>query len=49
MARQAVARVLSEKVTEEYMGEDEAILFASRILRTNPEVLFGLTPASSSV
>jgi predicted TIM-barrel fold metal-dependent hydrolase len=49
MARQAVARVLSEKVMEGYMGEDEAILLARRMLRDNPAVLFNISPASSSV
>lgn len=49
MARQVVARVLSEKVTEGYMGEEEAILLANRMLRDNPAMLFNLPPASSSV
>ena len=48
MARQAVARVLSEKVAEGYMGEDEAIKLASLMLRDNPAKLFNISPGSSS-
>ena len=43
MARQAVARVLSEKIEEGYMGEDEAIFLAGRMLRDNPAALFNLS------
>ena len=42
MARQVVARVLSEKVAEGYMAEDEAIALAGKILRDNPAALFQL-------
>jgi hypothetical protein len=48
MARQVVARVLSEKVAEDYMTEDEAVALAQRMLRDNPAVLFKL-PLSSRV
>jgi predicted TIM-barrel fold metal-dependent hydrolase len=41
MARQAVTRVLSEKVSEGYMKEDEAVILARRMLRDNPAALFG--------
>ncbi len=41
MARQVVARVLSEKVSEGYMKEDEAVILARRMLRDNPAALFG--------
>jgi len=43
MARQVVARVLSEKVSEGYMKEDEAIVLARAILRDNPAALFKLS------
>ena len=43
MARQVVTRVLSEKVSAEYMKEDEAIVLARAILRDNPAALFKLT------
>ena len=46
MARQVVTRVLSEKVSEEYMKEDEAIVFAHAILRDNPMALFKLSVPS---
>ena len=42
MARQQVARVLSEKVEEGYMGEEEAVLLARKILKDNPARLFNL-------
>ena len=42
MARQVVARVLSEKVSEGYMTEDEAAALARKILRDNPAALFGI-------
>ena len=42
MARQQVARVFSEKVEEGYMGEEEAVLLAQKILRDNPARLFNL-------
>jgi len=41
MARQVVARVLSEKVSEGYMKEDEAVILARRMLKDNPAALFG--------
>jgi len=40
MARQVVTRVLSEKVSEGYLSEDEAIIIAGKILRDNPAALF---------
>lgn len=43
MARRVVTRVLSEKVAEEYMKEDEAIVLAGAILRDNPVALFKLS------
>ena len=46
MARQVVTRVLSEKVSEEYMKEDEAIVLARAILRDNPTALFKLSVPS---
>ena len=46
MARQVVARVLSEKVAEGYMNEDEAIALAGKILRDNPANLFKLSVPS---
>lgn len=42
MARRVVSRVLSEKVSEGYMTEDEAIALAGKILRDNPAALFKL-------
>jgi len=42
MARQVVARVLSEKVSEGYLTEDEAVRLAGKVLRDNPAALFDL-------
>jgi hypothetical protein len=42
MTRQVVARVLSEKIAEGYMSEQEAIVLAKRILRDNPAALFNI-------
>lgn len=42
MARQVVARVLSEKVDEGYLSEDEAAVLARRMLRDNPASLYKL-------
>jgi len=42
MARDVVARVLSEKVDEGYMGEEEAIALGRKMLRDNPAALFKL-------
>ena len=42
MARQVVARVLSEKVDEGYLSEDEAVALARRMLRDNPASLYKL-------
>ncbi len=42
MARQVVARVLSEKVADGYMDENEAIALAGKVLRDNPAKLFKL-------
>lgn len=46
MARQVVARVLTEKVVEGYLTDDEAITLARRILRDNPAALFKLSVPS---
>ncbi len=43
LARQVVTRVLSEKVANDYMSEDEAIVLARRMLRDNPAALFKLS------
>lgn len=40
MAREVVARVLSEKVEEGYLGEDEAIALGRKMLRDNPAALY---------
>jgi hypothetical protein len=42
MARDVVSRVLSEKVEEGYMGEDEAVALGRRMLRDNPAALYKL-------
>jgi predicted TIM-barrel fold metal-dependent hydrolase len=42
MARQAVSRVLTEKVEDGYLAEDEAVALARRILRENPAALYRL-------
>jgi hypothetical protein len=42
MARQVVARVLSEKVEDGYMSEGEALSLARMMLRDNPARLHGL-------
>ncbi len=42
MARQVVTRVLSEKVDEGYLSEDEAVVLARRMLRDNPASLYKL-------
>jgi len=42
MARQLVTRVLSEKIAEGYLNEDEAVVLARRMLRDNPASLFKL-------
>ena len=42
MARQVVARVLSEKVADGYMDENEAIALAGKVLKDNPAKLFKL-------
>ncbi len=47
MARQVVTHVLSEKVAEGYMTEDEAISLARRMLSENPRQLFKL-PSSET-
>ncbi len=46
MARQVVTRVLSEKVSEEYMKEDEAIALTRAILRDDATALFKLSVPS---
>ena len=43
MAREAVARVLTEKVEDHYLEEEEALTLARKMLRDNPADLFGLT------
>jgi predicted TIM-barrel fold metal-dependent hydrolase len=42
LARQVTSRVLTEKVEEGYLTEEEALGLASCILRDNPAALFGL-------
>ena len=42
LARRVVSRVLTEKVAEAYLSEEEAIRLAQRILRDNPAALFRL-------
>jgi predicted TIM-barrel fold metal-dependent hydrolase len=42
MARRVVSRVLTEKVEEGYLTEDEAVALARRMLRENPAALFRL-------
>jgi predicted TIM-barrel fold metal-dependent hydrolase len=42
MARRVVARVLSEKIYEGYMEEEEAVSLARKMLRNNPISLFKL-------
>jgi predicted TIM-barrel fold metal-dependent hydrolase len=42
MARQVVSRVLSEKIEDGYLTEDEAVGLAGRILRENPAALYRL-------
>jgi hypothetical protein len=42
MARQVVARVLSEKVDEGYLSENEAVALAWRMLRDNPASFYKL-------
>jgi hypothetical protein len=43
MARSVVARVLSDKIREGYMDEEEAIALAHKMLRSNPMILFKLS------
>ena len=42
MARRVVSRVLTEKVEDGWLTEEEAVRLAQRILRENPAVLYGL-------
>ena len=42
MARQLVTRVLSEKIDEGYLSEDEALVLARGMLRDNPASLYRL-------
>jgi hypothetical protein len=42
MARQAITRVLTEKIEDGYLSEDEAVRLAGRILRDGPAEFFGL-------
>jgi predicted TIM-barrel fold metal-dependent hydrolase len=42
MARQVVSRVLTEKVEDGYLTEEEAATFAHRILRENPATVYRL-------
>ena len=42
MARDVVSRVLSEKVQEGYMSEEEAIVLGRKMLRDNPAALYGI-------
>ena len=48
MARQIVSQVLSEKVADGYMTEEDAISLAGRILRDNPAALFDLPLAEEN-
>jgi len=45
MARQVVSRVLSEKVAEGYLSENEAVALARRMLRDNPASFYKLKVA----
>jgi predicted TIM-barrel fold metal-dependent hydrolase len=45
MARQIVSRVLTEKVEEGYLTEEEAATLARRVLRENPAALYKLNLA----
>ncbi len=47
MARQLVSRVLSEKIDEGYLSEDEALVLARRMLRDNPASLYRLEIAQN--
>jgi len=42
MAKDVVSRVLSEKVEEGYMSENEAVTLGRRMLRDNPAALYGV-------
>jgi hypothetical protein len=42
MARDVVSRVLSEKVREGYMPENEAVVLGRKMLRDNPAALYGI-------
>jgi uncharacterized protein len=42
MARRTVSCVLTEKVEDDYLSEEEAIALAGRILRDNPAELYRL-------
>ncbi len=42
MAREGVAQVLTEKVKEGYLSEEEALEMGRKILRNNAWELFGL-------
>jgi predicted TIM-barrel fold metal-dependent hydrolase len=42
MTRQLVTRVLSEKISEGYLSEDEAVTMARKMLRDNPNSLYKL-------
>jgi len=43
MARQAVSRVLTDKVEDGYLAEEEAVALARQILRENPATLYRLS------
>ena len=43
MTRQLVTRVLSEKISEGYLSEDEAVSLARKMLRDNPKSLYKLS------
>jgi hypothetical protein len=42
MARQVVSRVLTEKVEEEWLTEEEAVRLGQQMLRDNPAGLYRL-------
>jgi len=42
MARDNIARVLTEKIEENYFSQSEAVEFAQKILRDNPLEVFNI-------
>jgi hypothetical protein len=49
MAREDVARVLTEKVESGYLREGEALALARKLLHDNGAALFGLTTSAPPV